>query len=77
MERVSKKQPDNQFPGPPIALPDEILETLTAFLRGEVEGGGARERLRAAELLGKRFGLFETAGGEEMIPVVIEGGDML
>ena len=61
----------------PIAPLDEILEMLTKFLRGEVDGGGARERLRAAELLGKRFGLFETAETEEAIPVVIEGGDML
>ncbi|MDR0293087.1 MAG: hypothetical protein LBH95_02910 [Oscillospiraceae bacterium] len=50
----------------------EILRLLSAFLRGEIEGAGPRERLRAAELLGKRLGLFEIRtddGG----PVVIEG----
>jgi hypothetical protein len=60
-----------------IAPLEEVLGVLTAFLRGEVEGGGARERLRAAELLGKRFGLFETAEAEEAVPVIIEGGDKL
>jgi len=55
----------------------EVLEVLNAFLRGEVEGAGARERLRAAELLGKRLGLFDagTDGGEG--PLVIGGGDSL
>ncbi|MCL2004484.1 MAG: hypothetical protein FWG72_10900 [Oscillospiraceae bacterium] len=61
-----------------IAGTKEILETLTAFLRGEAEGGGARERLRAAELLGKRFGLFESEAEEGGgAPVVITGGDEL
>ena len=56
---------------------DEVLEILSAFMRGEIEGAGPRERLRAAELLGKRFGLFggETDGGDA--PVVIEGGNLL
>lgn len=62
---------------PEVADTQEVLRLLSAFLRGEVEGAGARERLRAAELLGKRFGLFggETDGGDA--PVVIEGGNLL
>lgn len=39
-----------------IAGEDEVLEYLTRVLRGE--NGTDRERLRAAELLGKRHGLF-------------------
>ena len=39
---------------------------------------GAKERLKAAELLGKRFGLFnEKVTLDGMIPVVISGGDQL
>jgi len=52
---------------------EEVLETLSAILRGEVENAGARERLRAAELLGKRYGLFDGAGEDGEGAVVIEG----
>jgi hypothetical protein len=70
-------QPQNPTP-PNIATPDEILETLTAFLRREIDGGGARECLRAAELLGKRFGLFDAVEPDgESGPVIIEGSDRL
>jgi phage terminase small subunit len=57
-----------------LAAADEVLEHLTAVMRGEVketlvgfyEGGACsttkpvseRDRLKAAELLGKRYGLF-------------------
>lgn len=57
-----------------IADQNEILEYLTSVLRGESEAGtivdkngdmaaspdlpGVKDRLRAAELLGKRYGLF-------------------
>lgn len=57
-----------------IADQNEILEYLTSVLRGECEAGmivdkngdkaatpdlpGVKDRLRAAELLGKRYGLF-------------------
>ncbi len=38
----------------------------------------AKERLKAAELLGKRFGLFtDKVGVEGMVPVVIMGDDQL
>lgn len=75
----------------------EVMEYLTAVLRGESEasvvvvesvGDGCseartiskppdeRERLKAAELLGKRFGLFtDKVNVEGSIPVVIAGGE--
>ena len=38
----------------------------------------AKDRIRAAELLGKRYGLFsEKFGIEGMVPVVITGDDQL
>ncbi|KZR58960.1 terminase small subunit [Pseudobacillus badius] len=59
-----------------IAKQEEILETLTAILRGEEKGATLRgagkgrqvvddmpptttERIRAAELLGKRYGIWQ------------------
>ncbi len=54
-----------------IASPDEILAFLTCLLRGEIEPG--RERLRAAELLGKRFGLFDFENGGDGGVVFIQG----
>ena len=77
----------------------EVMEYLTAVLRGESEasvvvvesvGDGCseartiskppdeRERLKAAELLGKRFGLFtDKVNVEGNIPVVIAGDDKI
>lgn len=77
----------------------EVMEYLTAVLRGESEasvvvvesvGDGCseartitkppdeRERLKAAELLGKRFGLFtEKINVDGNIPVVITGNDKI
>lgn len=60
-----------------VADANEVLKLLTEFMRGGVEGAGVRERLRAAELLGKRLGLFEPELEEGNIPVVIEGSDRL
>ena len=38
----------------------------------------AKERLKAAELIGKRYGLFtDKVGVEGVIPVVISGDDQL
>lgn len=53
-----------------VAAPSEILQYLTSVLRGE--HGSDRERLRAAELLGKRHGLFheETADGTATVIIV-------
>ena len=59
-----------------IAKQDEVLETLTAILRGEQKGATLRgigqgaqtidemppstnERIKAAELLGKRYGIWQ------------------
>lgn len=39
---------------------------------------GAKERLKAAELIGKRYGLFtDKVGLEGAVPVVIMGDDQL
>jgi hypothetical protein len=56
-----------------VAGSSEILEILTAFMRGKIEGATPRERLRAAELLGKRQGLFDSGGDPGGGPVVIMG----
>ena len=52
-----------------IATPEEVLKALTLILRGEMaeEKGGPKvsERQRAAELLGKRYGLFDKPEAEE------------
>ena len=53
-----------------VADSDEILRFLTAVLRGEA--GSEKDRLRAAELLGKRQGLFsEKSTSESSCEVVI------
>jgi hypothetical protein len=57
----------------PISNAQEVLIVLTAILRGEAEGAGVRERLRAAELLGKRLGLFDSVQDGGDAPVIIEG----
>lgn len=53
---------ENEPVAPDIATPEEILRTFTQIMRGELtEASGApkvSERSRAAELLGKRYGLF-------------------
>ena len=82
-----------------IADQNEVLEYLTAVMRGQtqaeiivVESTGdfsskaravqkapdEKERLRAAELLGKRYGLYsEKVNLTGAIPVVISGSDEL
>ncbi len=52
-----------------VAEPTEILQYLTAVLRGE--HGSDRERLRAAELLGKRHGLFSDTLTDRAAAVII------
>lgn len=52
-----------------VAEPTEILQFLTSVLRGE--NGSDRERLRAAELLGKRHGLFGDKLPTEAATVII------
>lgn len=57
--------------GDGIATPEEVLRTFTQIMRGEMTESGGRkggeeilltpkvsERSKAAELLGKRYGLF-------------------
>ena len=52
-----------------VADATEILQYLTTVLRGE--HGSDRERMRAAELLGKRHGLFQEAEQAESPTVII------
>lgn len=52
-----------------VADPTEILQYLTAVLRGE--NGGERERMKAAELLGKRHGLFSDKQSVDAATVII------
>ena len=78
-----------------IATVQEIMEHLTAVMRGETTeeililvGNGvlqittkqvsALDRIRAAELWGKRYGLFkDKVNFEGLLPVVITGDDQL
>lgn len=82
-----------------IATQEEVLEHLTAAMRGEIEEEaivvegtgdghssarkikkeiGARERLKAAELLGKRHRLFtDRVEVDPVLPVIIKGEDDL
>lgn len=52
-----------------VADAPEILQYLTGLLRGE--NGSERERLRAAELLGKRHGLFSDKVSTDAATVMI------
>ena len=82
-----------------IASAEEVLQNLTAMMRGEIqedvvviegEGDGvssarvmkkqvsAKERIKAAELLGKRYRLFtDKVEVEGVVPVMIVGEDSL
>ena len=77
-----------------IADQDEVLQYLTAVLRGSSKASvlarddiGAdrviekppdeKERLKAAELLGKRYGIYSEKVSVDVKPVVIEGGEKL
>ena len=60
---------------------EEIIAFLTAVMRGEIEElrSSAKDRMRAAELLGKRYGVFDDKGenGKEPLTVIISGeGDL-
>ena len=58
------------------ATATEVMEFLTEIMRDE--GEGSVSRLKAAELLGKRFGLFtDKLNVEGNIPVVIAGDDKI
>ena len=57
-----------------VADSKEILRFLTAVLRGEV--GSEKERMRAAELLGKRQGLFSDKAMPEAVTEVVIVDDL-
>ena len=60
-----------------IADAQEVLEYLTAVMRGEKTVNVALQ-LKAAELIGKRYGIFsERINVDGIIPVVITGDDQL
>ncbi len=46
-----------------IASDDEILSYLTQVMRGEASATGEAGRMKAAELLGRRYGVFSEQGG--------------
>ena len=59
-----------------VAGAEEVMEYLTSVMRGE--NSSSAQALKAAEIIGKRYGLFrEGAGSETVLPVVISGGDKL
>ena len=50
----------------PVVDGEETLEYMSAVLRGQVEGIKPSDQMKAAELFGKRYGLFtEKAKAEE------------
>lgn len=64
-----------------IADAEEVIEYLTSVMRGDIDGETVttKERLKAAELIGRRYGMFRdnvdiTAAPK---PVVISGEDKL
>ena len=66
-----------------VADADEVLKFFTSTMRGEVKDQfgldpALSDRIRAAELLGKRYRLFaDKVSVEGVVPVVISGGDEL
>ena len=57
--------------GPPgIADGKEILEFLTGVMRGDADG--STQTMKAAELLGKRMGLFAEKAEPPPAPVIID-----
>ena len=63
-----------------IASADEVLEFLTEVMRGEIAGErpekNSSPRMRAAELLGKRLGVFTDVGsvlrGAQSVPEIVD-----
>ncbi len=58
-----------------IAGKEEVLECLTSVLRGtdgEDERITPRDRLRAAELLAKRYGALDAGGATAEVPRIID-----
>ena len=59
-------------PGGDVATAGEVLAYLTGVLRGEADGSAASPRMKAAELLGKRLGLFNEAPEPAPPPVIVD-----
>lgn len=57
-----------------VAGREEVLSFLTDLLRATAAGGeaGVKERLKAAELLGKGNGAFQPQGGDNHLHIEIE-----
>lgn len=61
-----------------VALADEVLEYLTKVMRGEIEGEkperNSSPRMKAAELLGKRLGVFNEVSDifKQAAPVIVD-----
>ena len=58
-----------------VATAREVLEYLTGVMRGESEEGrqgASSPRMKAAELLGKRLGVFNEVPGEAKLPVIVD-----
>lgn len=51
-----------------IAPPEEVLEALTEVLRAPEEEVRLADRFKAAELLGKHYGLFDPKEERQEIP---------
>lgn len=66
-----------------VADADEVLKFFTSTMRGEVKDQfgldpALSDRIRAAELLGKRYRLFaDKVSVEGVVPVIISGDDEL
>lgn len=57
--------------GPPsVASAEEVLEFLTGVMRGDESG--STQNMKAAELLGKRMGLFSERPEPPPAPVIID-----
>ena len=58
-----------------VADANEVLEFLSAVMRGELEGDksdrSAASRMKAAEMLGRRLGVFSEAAAAPAAPVVL------
>ena len=71
-ERLQAMQEKN------IASADEVLEYLTSVMRGEIDGEkpekNASPRMKAAELLGKRLGIFNDVNSilKGEAPIVVD-----
>lgn len=54
-----------------IADADEVLSFLTSVMRGEEDEGKMADRFKAADMLGRRYRLFEQDASQGGQPVVI------